>query len=281
MSAAAYEMERPGDLEDRISQTVSLLRTIRNHYPQTAIVLGSGLGQFVESMTVETCIPYRELTHFPCSTAPGHAGRLVCGTIADIPILALQGRCHLYEGISAAEATYPVRVLKQLGVRRLILSCAAGGLATDLAVGDLLILHDQLNLQQRKTELLNQLISPARQTPYQNEDVTKLVDLARQLKISARSGTYLSVTGPNYETRAEQRMLKNFGDAVGMSMVAESMTAFSLGIQVHGIAMITNLCRPDHPQQTDGDHVVQAARNAEPMFRKLVVEFLRVMHSAE
>lgn len=276
MSAGECEAVTPQDLAERVSKTVSLLRTFRDDYPETAIVLGSGLGQFVEAMTIETCIPYEELAHFPCSTAPGHAGRLVCGEIDGIPILALQGRCHLYEGLSPAETTYAVQALKELGIKRLILSCAAGGLASDLAVGDLLVLESQLNLQRPHADLLKQLMSPVRQTPYPRDDVARLVEVASTLKIAARRGTYISVSGPTYETRAEQRMLQPFGDAVGMSMVAESMTAYSLGMQVHGIAMITNLCCPDRPQETHGDHVVQAAMDAEPKFRQLVVEFLRL-----
>jgi purine-nucleoside phosphorylase len=256
--------------------------------PPVGIILGSGLGGFVEALTVERRIPYSDLPGWPVSTAIGHAGRLVSGRLENVPLLVMQGRCHLYEGYSLDDVTFPVRVLHRLGVERLIVSCAAGGLHPRFSVGDLMLIRQHINLLRERSSVetgsdpeersgVGTFPAPLPSSaPYDDRFAQRLLEIARRQNVPLVRGTYVAVTGPNYETRAELRFLRQIADAVGMSTVPEATVAHDLGMRVCGLATITNLCRPDRPAETlvDAEHVIQAAAQAEPRFRALVREFL-------
>ncbi|WP_437190716.1 purine-nucleoside phosphorylase [Planctomicrobium sp. SH527] len=260
-----------------VADCLALIRKQWSGVAPVGIVLGSGLGQFVDSIQVESALSFRQLPGFPQPTAVGHAGRLVCGMSGTIPVVVLQGRSHFYEGYRWEQATFPMHVLHGLGVRTLILSCAAGGLAPGMSVGDLLIIEDHLNFNMHRAQVPGWLAATGRAggSPFCRKLVNQLDHIASAKKIPARRGVYIGVTGPNYETRSEQRMFREWGDAIGMSTIAEAIVAHRLGIQTSGIAMITNLCDPDSPSAASGDHVVEAASRAEFRFRELVTTLVQ------
>ncbi|WP_437187515.1 purine-nucleoside phosphorylase [Planctomicrobium sp. SH668] len=267
-------------LRSRLAESVQAIHQRYSSSTSIAIILGSGLGRFVDELSVDEIIPYEVIPHFRKSTAPGHAGRLVCGRLEGVPVFVLQGRFHFYEGYSTDDVTYPVQLLAALGVQELILTCAAGGLSSGMCVGDLMFLRDHLNLQHPKTPVHPKQDSIL-QSPYHVATTAILCRIANEIGVRSRTGTYLSVLGPNYETRAEQRFLSQFADSVGMSMVAEGMTAQALGMKVSGIATITNLCTPDTPQTTDAEHVCSAAEQTVPAFTKLLCEYFRSLASED
>ncbi len=259
---------------DHAQQTVQVIRQFWNREAATAIILGTGLGGFEQAMETECILNYEDLPHFPCSTAIGHEGRMVCGLLHDVPVIAMQGRCHLYEGASLKSIQYAVEVLHALHVETLIVSCAAGGLSSDLVAGDLMLINDHLDfLFARDQKRFNS--SPDRGQHYDSQLNRTLLKLARQCNISLKAGTYMAVQGPNYETRAELRFFKRLADAIGMSTIPEVIRARQLGMRVCGIATITNVCNPDLQIEADGHEVINVATQAEPKFRKLVSELIR------
>ena len=267
---------------DDLTRTLSRIRSEWTWKPDVALILGTGLGNFVTAIEQEVQFSYADLPGFPRTTAIGHAGRMICGTINGVRVLILQGRCHLYEGYALAEVTFPIKVVSRLGARTLIVSCAAGGLGANLEVGDLMVIEDHLNLQfppyragfglsdrERRGEAYYDL-------PYQRT----LEHIARRSNIPLTRGVYAAVTGPNYETRSELRFLRTFAHAIGMSTVPEVTAAHRLGIRVCGIATITNICRPDQASPADGHHVIAMAERAEPRFRTLVTKFLSTIRES-
>jgi purine-nucleoside phosphorylase len=232
------------------------------------LILGSGLGPVVRAVAIESSIPYADIPGFPVSTAIGHAGRLSIGRLDGVPLVLLEGRKHLYEGCAAAQATLPVRVLQALGVTTLVVTNAAGGLHPDLTVGDIVVLDDVQNLM-----FANPLIGPHDDRwgprfpdlcrPFDPALIDFALEAARQAGVPARKGVYAAVAGPNYETRAEQRMYRRLGaDVIGMSTAPETIVAAQLGLRVLGLSTVTNCCRPDAPEPTDGGAVVHAASQA-------------------
>lgn len=215
--------------------------------PGTALILGSGLGGFGERMEIETAIPYGEIDGFPVSTVAGHHGRLLIGRFADVPLIAMQGRMHLYEGYPAAKLAIPIRALKLLGVSRLIVTNAAGSTHEDMGPGSLMAIADHINLSGQ-----NPLIGP-NDTRFGERffDMTEAWDPALRARLARvadaagirlHEGVYAQVAGPNFETPAEVRMLKAIGaDAIGMSTVPECLVARHAGMRVLGISVITNL----------------------------------------
>lgn len=255
-------------MDAKVDRILTTLRSYHSVWPTTAVILGSGLGAAVEAIQVEQSIPYAEIPGFPVSTAIGHAGKLSVGRLDGVPLVLLEGRKHVYEGTAAAEATLPIRVLHRLGVRTLIVTNAAGGLHPDLAVGDIVVLEDGLNLM-----FANPLIGPHEEQwgprfpdmsrPFDPELIEAALAAARLAGAPARRGVYAAVAGPNYETRAEQRMYRQWGaDVIGMSTIPETIVAAQLGMRVLGLSTVTNVCRPDAPEPTDGGAVVHAASGA-------------------
>jgi purine-nucleoside phosphorylase len=244
--------------------------------PAAAIILGTGLGRLAEQMVVEAAIPYDALPGFPLSTVETHAGRLLCGTLAGRPVVAMQGRFHRYEGYSLQQVTFPVRVLRALGADTLVVSNACGGMHPLWAPGDLMLIADHINLLGD-----NPLVGPndpalgprfpdmsAAYDPALREVVRAV---AAERGIALREGVYVAVQGPNLETRAEYRMLRQMGaDVVGMSTVPEVIVAVHAGMRVLGLSIITDQCLPDALEPASMEQIVAAAARAEPELAALV-----------
>ncbi len=267
-------------LAEQIDEAAAYVRTRWSDQPRAAIILGSGLGAVAEAVEVDEAIDYGDVPHFLKSTAVGHRGRLVCGRLAGVPVVAMQGRFHLYEGYSAAAATLPVRVMAALGARTLIVSNAAGGLNPRFAAGDVMVIDDHINLLNR-----NPLVGinddrlgprfPDMSTPYDLALADRALAVARREDFVCHRGVYIAMLGPTYETRSEIRMLRYFGgDAVGMSTVPEAIVAAHIGVRVLGLSTITNVCSPDVPHTTSGEDVVATANTAKDKLLAIVTGVL-------
>ena len=232
---------------ERVMESASFLRKQLPQQPKIGIILGSGLGGLVELMEQIAIIPYEQIPNFPRSTVAGHAGNLVLGKLGSQTVLAMQGRFHFYEGFTMREVTYPLYVMKQLGIESLIVTNAAGGINRDFAPGDLMLLTDHINFLGT-----NPLMGPNDERfgprfPDLSEAYSKALRhqaeaVAKELGIAYQTGVYLATTGPSYETAAEIRAFSAMGaDAVGMSTVPEVIVANYLGMEVLGISCITNL----------------------------------------
>lgn len=248
--------------------------------PKVGIILGSGLGAFADALGNAIAIPYSDLPHFPLSGVPGHAGRLVLGTLGGESIVAMQGRVHFYEGYTAQEVAFPARVLCALGIKALVVTNAAGGINTGFQVGDLMAITDHLNLAG-----YNPLIGPnepklgPRFPDMSHAYDPKLRELLRQSAqatgVPLREGVYACLSGPSYETPAEIRMLRTLGaDAVGMSTVPEVIAAVHMGVKVAGISCITNLAAGISKHALSHQEVGETAARVRGVFQKLLERFL-------
>ena len=267
------------DVHDRrrVEEAVEFIRSRWPRQPAAGIILGTGLGRFSDAIEHALHLDYDEIPHFARSTADGHPGRMACGLIDGLPVIALVGRCHLYEGYSLEQIALPVRVLHRLGIKRLIVSNAAGGLNPRLAVGDLVLIDDHVDLTfarpRRASDDLRHSVDFAR--VYDRDMIAGAEEAARCNGFRARRGTYVAVSGPNYETRAEYRMYRGLGgDVIGMSTAPELAAAAELGIPVLAISMVTNVCNPDALAETDGASVAAAAAQAEWKLRRIVLAAL-------
>lgn len=249
------------------------------------MVLGSGLNPLAEAIEGAEAVPYEEIPHFSSSTAPGHAGRLVVGQLAGQPVVAMQGRNHFYEGYSAEEITFPIRVMKRLGVRKLILTNAAGGVNPGFRAGDLMLIVDHLNFVGMAGQ--NPLIGPnatafgtrfpSMTHAYARSLRKAALEAAQELGISLRQGVYAFLAGPNFETPAEVRYLRQVGaDAVGMSTVPEALVAVHAGIEVLGISTITNVAvdQLDSDKETSEEEVMETGRIVVPQLTALLTAVL-------
>ncbi len=252
--------------------------------PRAGLILGTGLGGLASHIEKEAEIPYQEIPHFHTSTALAHAGRLVCGRLAGVPVVAMQGRCHLYEGYSADQVALPVWVMAELGVERLIVSNAAGGLNPQFEPGDIMLLDGHIDLMWNSPHPLSATSADTLLTasgrsassPYCSEMLASARRAAQRNGFTAPLGTYVAVSGPSYETRAEYRMFRAIGgDAVGMSTVPEVLAAHSRGVRVLAISAITNVALPDSPVTVDAQHVVDAAQTAAPKMQLIVEQLMR------
>jgi purine-nucleoside phosphorylase len=244
--------------------------------PRVGIVLGTGLGALAREIQAEAAIPYPEIPYFPHSTVESHTGQLVCGQLAGHAVMAMEGRFHLYEGYSPWQVTFPIRVMKELGCRLLIVSNAAGGLNPLYDQGDLVVLEDHINLMG-----LNPLIGPNDDRlgprfpdliePYDRRLQKLALEVALQSNIVARRGVYVAVVGPNLETRAEYRFLRGIGaDLVGMSTVPEVLVAVHAGLKVLGFSIVTDLCLPDALRPVRIEEIIAVANAAESKLRTIV-----------
>ena len=244
--------------------------------PDVAIILGTGLGALADEVTVETRIPYGEIPGFPLSTVESHAGQLLVGTLAGRRVAAMQGRFHRYEGYSLEQIAFPVRVLRRLGARTLVVSNACGGMHPLWSPGDLMLIADHINLLGD-----NPLVGPNDDTlgprfpdmsqPYDAVLRALARDVALAHGIPLREGVYVAVAGPNLETRAEYRMLRALGaDVVGMSTVPEVIAAVHLGMRVLGVSIITDQCFPDALAPASVEQIIAVARAAEPRLTALI-----------
>lgn len=266
--------------EDAVPDSVAAIR--RKHegpFPQTAIVLGSGLGCFGDEMTVKTVIPYNEIDGFPVSTVAGHDGRLLIGHIDGTPLICMQGRMHIYEGYPVRVLAIPIRVLKTLGVNTIILTNAAGSINPAFEPGSIMIIDDHINLSG-----INPLVGPNNEhygprffdmtEAYDAGLRTALHEAAAAAGVPVRSGVYAQMLGPNFETPAEIRMLARLGaDAVGMSTVPECLVARHCGMRVAGISVITNLAAGISPQALSHQETVTEAGKASGRMCRLLRSF--------
>lgn len=264
------------DLYDKIEEAKAFIAEKWSGTPKAGIILGTGLGPFVERIEIEAEIDYESIPHFPSSTATSHRGRLICGKIDGVPVVAMEGRIHLYEGHAAKMITLPVRVMRAMGAKWLIASNAVGGMNPNYQAGDIMVIEDHINLM---TD--NPLIGvnddrlgprfPDMSEPYSLEMVDTALSIARKNDFVAHKGVLVSVTGPNLETRAEYRFLRLIGaDVVGMSVVPEVITAVHCGMRVVGFSVVTDMCLPDALKPAVVDEIIATANAAEPKLRALV-----------
>lgn len=268
------------DLFDKINEAVESIRRKWDTKPAAGIILGTGLGPLVEKIEVAESIEYGEIPHFPKSTAVSHKGRLVCGTLNGLPVMAMEGRLHMYEGYPLKEITLPVRVIKALGAELLVVSNAVGGLNPYYNKGDIMLIDDQINLMGD-----NPLIGinddrlgtrfPDMCEPYSQELIERALRIARAKDIVAHKGVLVAVAGPNLETRAEYRFLRMIGgDVVGMSTVPEVIVAVHAGMRVVGFSVVTDLCLPDALEPANVEEIIKVANEAEPKLSKLITGVL-------
>ncbi len=268
------------ELYQQIQDACKFIRSQWTKAPHAGIILGTGLGPLVEQIDVEASIEYETIPHFPKSTATSHRGRLVCGNLCGLPIMAMEGRFHMYEGYSLKQITLPVRVMKALGAQLLIVSNAAGGMNPYFKDGDIVVIEDHINLMGD-----NPLIGinddrlgprfPDMCEPYDLALVDQALAIARQEDIVAHKGVFVAVAGPNLETRAEYRFLRAIGaDVVGMSTVPEVIVAVHCGLKTIGFSVITDMCLPDALKPADVPKIIATANEAEPRLRALVMGIL-------
>lgn len=268
--------------KEQAEESAAFLRARLPVLPQILIQLGTGLGGLAKAMRGSISIPYEEIPHFPCSTVTSHAGNLLCGSLAGKPVAVLQGRFHYYEGYSAREVGFPVRVLSLLGVKTAIITNASGGLNPAWLAGAIMICRDHLNLLP-DNPLRGPNVDdwgprfPDLSQPYSPELRSLAEAAARKLGLDeVCSGTYVCIPGPSLETPAETRMLRLLGaDAVGMSSLPEVITALHGGLQVLGLSVVANVNDPDNLAPILLEDIVAAAQRAEPRLQQLVLEIVQ------
>jgi len=264
------------ELHDQIEAAVAGIRKHWNETPQVGVILGTGLGGFAEQITDSVAIDYEDVPNFPRSTAISHRGRLVCGKLDGVPIVAMEGRIHQYEGVPLKQITLPVRVMKALGAGTMIVTHAVGGMNPLYQAGDVMIIDDHINLMGD-----NPLVGvnddrlgerfPDMSAPYTPELIEVGQEIARRENFVAHRGVMVAVTGPCLETRAEYRFLRQIGaDVVGMSTVPEVIVAVHSGLRVFGLSVITDMCLPDSLKPAVVEEIIAVANSAEPKLRALV-----------
>lgn len=258
------------NLIEKLNETTTVIKEYYSEKPVAGIVLGSGLGNFKENMTVECEIPYEDIPNFPVSTVEGHSGKLIFGKMAGKTVVCMAGRFHFYEGYSSADVSFPIRVMKWLGVETLLLSNAAGGMNPAFAVGDLMIINDHISLFAHNP-LLGPNVSelgprfPDMSEPYSLSLIATAKKIAAANNIRVHEGVYVGVTGPTFETKAEYKMLHLMGaDAVGMSTVQEVIVARHMNLPVFAISVITDLGIREENNIITHQEVLEAATAAEP-----------------
>ncbi|MFS8082152.1 MAG: purine-nucleoside phosphorylase [Ginsengibacter sp.] len=262
---------------EKVNEAVSFIKSKSEKTPEFAIILGTGLGSFIDHLQIEESISYEDIPHFPKATVEFHKGRLILGSINERRVVVMQGRFHYYEGYSMRQVTFPVRVMKDLGVKYLLLSNAAGGINSDLHKGDLVLVDDHINLMpENPLRGLNDRSFGNRfvdlSCPYDKMLCTKLLDVAKKENIVLKIGIYASVQGPNLETRSEYRFLSNAGaDMVGMSTVPEVIVANHISLPCAAISVITDECNPDDLKPVNIAEIIEVAGKADKVLSKLLV----------
>ena len=266
---------------EKILETVDFLKSKTNGFePEVGIVLGSGLGGLVNVMDVQYTIPFADVPNFPVSTVKGHKGQLVFGIISGRKVIAMQGRFHYYEGYSTSLITFPIRVIKYLGAKLLVLSNASGGINPSFRVSDIMFITDHINL------LPNPLIGnnderigtrfPDMSNAYDHRLVVLADDIAKKLDIHVQHGVYVADSGPSYETPAEYRYYRIIGgDCVGMSTVPEVIVARHCGLTVFAVSVITDLGGQEIPVEVTHEEVLNAANVAEPKMTAIIQEMFK------
>ena len=265
---------------NKIQETVKFIKDKTNFTPEYGVILGSGLGSFTDDITIEFTLPYTEIPNFPVSTVEGHKGALVFGKIGAKNVVAMQGRFHFYEGYDMKEVTFPVRVMKYLGVEKLIVSNASGGVNSNYKVGSIVILKDQINmmpehpLRGKNDERLGPRFVNMSE-PFSRKMIAKAKEIAKKEGIEVQDGIYLGLQGPTFETLAEYGMVKRLGaDCVGMSTVPEVIVARHMELETFGVSVITDMGDEDSIESITHAEVLEAAKNAEPHVRKLIGQLI-------
>ncbi|HZH63631.1 MAG TPA: purine-nucleoside phosphorylase [Flavisolibacter sp.] len=265
---------------EKLKQASEYLNAFHSAGASIGVVLGSGLGNFVQEIEVAHEIPYEDIPHFPVSTVEGHHGKLIFGTIGGKPIIAMAGRFHFYEGYTPQEVAFPIRVMKLLGVETLFISNAAGGVGEGFKVGDLMIINDHISFA-----VVNPLLGANddrlgprftdMSEPYKKELIAKAREVAQELGIEVKEGVYFGVTGPTFETRAEYMLIRILGaHAVGMSTVQEVIAASHAGMRVFAMSVITDIGVREEENVITHEEVLQAAKEAEPKFSSIFREMI-------
>ena len=259
----------------RIEETVRYIQSICKHTPEVGVILGSGLGNFSKEIEVEIEIPYTDIPHFPVSTVKGHQGKLVFGMMEGKMIVAMAGRFHFYEGYSTDEVVFPIRVMKFLGIRLLMISNAAGGVNPSYHVGDLMIIRDHISFA-TPNPLIGKNIEelgprfPDMSEPYKKSYIRTAREVAKARGITVHEGVYFAATGPTFETRAEYLMIHHMGgDAVGMSTVQECIIANHMGLPVFAMSVITDMGIREEENVITHEEVLEAAKAAEPKLTEI------------
>lgn len=268
------------NLIKQLNETTAFIQSKYTKQPHIGVILGSGLGNFTGGMQVECEIDYNNLPHFPVSTVAGHKSKLIFGNMNGKPVMVMAGRFHFYEGYTPQQVAYPVRVMKMLGVKTLLLSNAAGGVNASFKVGDMMIIKDHISfftvnpLIGRNEEALGTRF-PDMSEPYNKALISKAQSVAADLGYEVKEGVYCGVTGPTFETRSEYKLIKAVGgDAVGMSTVQEVIAAVHAGIKVFAMSIITDIGIREEDNVITHEEVLAAASEAEPklttLFKALV-----------
>ena len=264
---------------ERIQETADFLKSKMHTHPETAIILGTGLGSLVNEITNKYEIGYETIPNFPVSTVEGHSGKLIFGKLGNKDIMAMQGRFHFYEGYSMKEVTFPIRVMRELGIKTLFVSNAAGGMNPSFEIGDLMIITDHINFFPEHP-LRGKNISygprfPDMSEAYNKALIRKADEIANEKGIKVQHGIYIGTQGPTYETPAEYKMFRILGaDAVGMSTVPEVIVANHCGIQVFGISVITDLGVEGKIVEVTHEDVQKAADAAQPLMTTIMRELI-------
>ena len=264
---------------ERIQETAAFLKDKMHTRPETAIILGTGLGSLVNEIEDKYEISYETIPHFPVSTVEGHSGKLIFGKLGKKDILAMQGRFHFYEGYAMTEVTFPIRVMKELGIKTLFVSNAAGGMNPDFEIGDLMIITDHINFfpehPLRGKNIPYGPRFPDMSEAYNKELIRKADEIAAEKGIKVQHGIYIGTQGPTYETPAEYKMFRILGaDAVGMSTVPEVIVANHCGIRVFGISVITDLGVEGKIVEVTHEDVQKAADAAQPLMTTIMRELI-------
>lgn len=265
---------------EKINEAAGFIKNIYNQNPAAGIVLGSGLGSFTKEIKIEKEIPYGDIPHFPVSTVEGHIGKLIFGELSGKKVVAMAGRFHYYEGYTAEQIVFPIRVLKYLGIDTLLLSNAAGAVNPAFKVGDLMIITDHIS-QLAPNPLIGKNYKelgprfPDMSEPYKKQLIKKAKNIAAEKNIKLQEGVYVAVTGPTFETPAEYRMILAMGgDVVGMSTVQEVITAVHMGLPVFAMSVVTDVAIREDGQAVTHEEVLEAAKNAEPVFATIFCELI-------
>jgi len=268
-------------MHQNLQETTDYIKKkIGDFEPEIGIILGTGLGKLVDDIKIEHSLMYSNIPDFPISTLEFHSGKLIFGTLSGKKVIAMQGRLHYYEGYSMKQITFPVRILKMLGIKRLFVSNASGALNPEYRKGDLMIIHDHINMQSdnplrgRNAEFLGPRF-PDMSEPYDLEMIQKGLEIAQRNNIRCHKGVYVSVNGPNLETRAEYRFLHRIGaDAVGMSTVPEVIVANHMSLPVFAISVLTDEGFPDTLKAVSLEEILQVDEEAEPKMTKILKDLI-------
>lgn len=272
------------DYINKVDETVSFLKEKIKHRPSVVIILGTGLGGLIESIEVDTLLPYEQIPHFPRSTVKGHQGNLIFGKLKSKDVAVLQGRFHYYEGYSTRELTFPLRTLSQLGAETLVVTNAAGGLDTSFIPGTIMVISDHLNfigenpLRGKNVDAWGSRF-PDLSEPYDRKLIDVTMQCADTLNMTnVTTGIYVAIPGPSLETPAETRFLRSAGaDAVGMSSVPEVIVAKHAGMKVLGLSAVANVNDPDNFTPILLDDIIKAAQKIEPGLQELIKKVLSAL----